>query len=301
MKKNVIWPNNTDEDSTYSSINSTYIPSCHEISRLAGLTWRGYSNEFKEEWSMKASMLNNRPQNDGKFTEIPSWVLTFSIEEAVKMSLSQEWLNLVQVLRNAVVVKRNPMVTYKKVYTFGNEKVKLDLQIIRKFSISHLLLITIFGSPLFCKQLPHEIVYRTKKEAVVHIHSHRRFSEMLKFGGIDGSNFLNKGIKIHICPKVCLKDNRGRSIIGYVMDEKENLLGVRLEGISGELAWVQAVKYDSNLHLYLYDDGHNYSAQNTDIYSISYYWPIRIKLNVVTGHSYLIMSKYTCSLEEIGM
>ena len=157
-------------------------------------------------------------------------------------------------LRNVVVVKRNPMVTDKKVYTFRNEKVKLDLQIIRKFTASHLLLITIFGSPLFCKQLHHEIVYRTKKEAIVYIHPHTIFSEMLKFGGIDGSNFLNKGVKIHICPKVCLKDNRGRSIIGYVMDEKETLLGVRLEGISGELAWVQAVKYGSNLHSYLYND-----------------------------------------------
>ena len=104
------------------------------------------------------------------------------------------------------------------------------------------------------QQLPHEIVYRTKKEDIVHMHLHTTFSEMLKFGEIDGSTFLNKGIKIHICPKVCLKDNRGRSLIGYVMDEKETLLGVRLEGISGELAWVQAVKYGSNLHSYLYND-----------------------------------------------
>ena len=142
----------------------------------------------------------------------------------MKMSLSQEWLNLVQMLRNAVVVKRNPMVTYKKVYTFRNEKVKLELQIIRKFSISHLLLITIFGSPLFCKQLPHEIVYMTKKEAVVHIHSHKRFSEMLKFEGIDGSNFHNKGIIIHVCAKVCLKDDRGRSIMDMLWMKRKMCL-----------------------------------------------------------------------------
>ena len=162
-----------EEAPTSSSDSSVRVPSCHDVSRFAGLVWRSYSTDLKEEWGNRASMLNSRPRNDGRFIEVPDGVLACSIEKCVKESLTQEWLNFVQLVRNAVVLKRNAIPDANRVVTMGIERVELGLQVFCKICISPLLRITIFGSPLFCKLQSCELIYRSKKVAAIHIHSHQ--------------------------------------------------------------------------------------------------------------------------------
>ena len=292
-----VWSEEEEEEeeaSTSSSDSSVRVPSCHDVSRFAGLVWRSYSTDLKEEWGNRASMLNSRPRNDGRFIEVPDGVLACSIEKCVKESLTQEWLNFVQLVRNAVVLKRNAIPDANRVVTMGIERVELGLQVFRKICISPLLRITIFGSPLFCKLQSRELVYRSKKVAAIHIHSHQRLNDLLSFGGISIGSHYSKGSKIRICPKVGLTDTMGRSAIGYVLQENATHLGVRVEcDDAGELAWVPRVPFDSVSSQYMYCDGHGPSGQKSGVFYISYFWPTRITLNLVTGHSYLITSQYT--------
>ena len=44
-------------------------------------------------------------------------------------------------------------------------------------------------------------------------------SELFIFGGLSGAEFYKDGLKYVSCAKVNLRNNRGRNIIGYVMDE----------------------------------------------------------------------------------
>ena len=296
-----VWRTNEDKDdassSSSSSSSSVRIPSCHDVSRFAGLVWRSYGTGVKDEWANRATMLNSRARNDGRFIEVPDGVMSSSIEKIVKESLTQEWLNFVQLMRNAFVLRRNQISSSMKIVTMGLEKVNIGLQVCKKFTLSPLLRITVFGSPLFCKLHSHELSYRSKKVVVIHIHSHQRMNELLTFGGVDASTHYNKGMKIRVCPKVSITDAMGRSATGYVLNETATHLGVRVEGSdAGELDWVQRVVWDSVSSQYLYCDEHDHPlGQKSEIFYISYFWPIRITLNLVTGHSYLITSQCTCN------
>ena len=254
-----------------SSTTTTLEPNCHEINRLAALIWRGYDEEIKNGWGRRAGKLNDWPRNDGKFLEVPDCVVDSCIEELVKMTLTQEWLQLVQMLKNSVLMERNVIGSKDRVYTFGREKVTLGVQILRRFRLSNLMIVTMFGSPLFSKQLTHEIVHRTDKEVVLHFHSNELFSKLVTFGGIDGSVFETNNMTVFLCPKVALRDNMGRSITGYVMQEGNGRLGVKLDGVPGELQYVQSPSYNSDNHCY-YPNGEKH-----DIFNISCFWPIRMK------------------------
>ena len=295
--KNVI--QEEDDDNTIGSKSTkSENPTSQHISRLAGLVWRGYSSEIKNEWGNRALTLNSRPRNDGKFTELPDWATRSSIEECIKDTLTQEWVNLVNMFKNAFVVRRNDIQMNSKVYKVGREKVQVGNQVFRKFTLSPLLCKTIFSSPLFCNLKSHEIVYRTKREVVIHLHSNQRVSELFNFGGLKCGIFHKKGAsRVYVCAKVSLIDENGRCTVGYVMEENDNQLGVSIEGNNGELVWVCSVAFDSVTSKYQYLDEHSPFGEKYDIFHISYFWPIRIKLNMVTGHSYLIASRYTCNLE----
>ena len=67
---------------------------------------------------------------------------------------------------------------------------------LRKMIISPLLIFTIFGSPLFTSLLSHELVYESKKIAVIHIHSNRRMNDLFTFGGMSCSEVHNKYKKV---------------------------------------------------------------------------------------------------------
>ena len=178
----------------------------------------------------------------------------------------------------------------------GMERVELGIQVFRKFCLSPLLRTTIFGSPLFCKLQSHELVYQSRKLAAIHIHSHQRLNDLLMFGGISVSLHFNKGSRIRVCPKVNLTDSMGRSTIGYVLQESTTHLGVRVDGnVAGELAWVPRVSFSSVSSQYMYHDEHGPYGQKSEVFHISYFWPTRITLNLVTGYSYLITSQYTCN------
>ena len=293
-----VWNEEQEDDTSISSSSSVRVPNCHDISRFAGLVWRAYDSSAKEEWGDRAGMLNSRPRNDGMFTDVPDGVMSWSIERCVKKSLTQEWLNLIQLLRNAFVMKRNRISSCMRVIKVGIERVIIGMQVMKNFTISPLLRITIFGSPLFSTLLTHELSYRSKKIAVVHVHSHQRLNDLMNFGGIEAGTHYSKGVQVRVCPKVSLTDNMGREAIGYVLKESATHLGVKVEGNdAGELVWVQRAAWDSVSSQYSYFDDHDHDpkGQKSDIFYISHFWPIRITMNLVTGHSYLISSQYTCS------
>mgnify|MGYP003335229803 CR=1 FL=1 len=98
------------------------------------------------------------------------------------------------------------------------EKAVLYSQSYLKFYMNPLLKLTIFSSPSFSNLEAYEIPYRTKKEVVVHVFSHRRIAELFTFGGLDASTKIKDEMKYKMCGKVNLNKG-GKNAIGYIVDE----------------------------------------------------------------------------------
>ena len=158
--------------------------------------------------------------------------------------------------------------------------------------LNHLLKVSIFGSPLYSNLQSHEITHKGKKQTVLHLFSHRRLSELLKFGGLDATTFYKNGIKFICCAKVNLKKGE-KNMIGYVIDETENALMVKVDGET-ELIRINRPTYDRNNGRYLY---YPPCDQSSGTYSLSQLWPVRFKINV-TGNSSFILSVTTLDIEQ---
>ena len=61
-------------------------------------------------------------------------------------------------------------------------------------------------------------------------YSHRRISDLFVFGGLNGTEFLKDGMNYICCLKANLRNQRGRNIIGYVMDEIDDTLLIKVDG-----------------------------------------------------------------------
>ena len=169
-------------------------------------------------------------------------------------------------------------------YKFGNEVVKLQGQKYRNFYVNYLLKLTIFGCPLYSNLLGHEIPYKTKKQAIVSFYSYKRMEETFDFGGLKATVFYKDQKKCLCCPKVNLKTRSGMNIIGYVMDEENDELRVKVEG-QDEYICMRRPEYDNENGKFMY------SAECSGSYLLSEIWPVRIKLKI-SGQSSIIMSTY---------
>ena len=152
--------------------------------------------------------------------------------------------------------------------------------------------------PLFSKLFTHELAYITKNQTIIHLISHRRISELIRFGGSDAATHYKNGLKYMCCAKVNLK-RRGMNSIGYVIDEEGDNLIIRRD--TGEVIEVKRPDFDSARGTYVYetDAGAGYdSGHQSEIFSLSQLWPSRIKINK-SGHASFIMSVATLNEDVI--
>ena len=162
MEESHIWSRlDTNYSSDEDSVMTPKQPQPHEIMRLASRHWNRVDASIQGAWRSRASMLNARPPNDGSFEAIPAAIAIPSIEENVRVSLTLEWQRFAADLKRAI--RLNSMRQYKysaNIYRFGDEIVVLQSQIYRSFFMSHLLKLTIFGSPLYSALSNHKIAHR---------------------------------------------------------------------------------------------------------------------------------------------
>ena len=290
MRRYNVW-DDVDDDDDDGSIDTTMTPRHpmhYEISRTAAMNWKDMENEGKNAWKDRASDLNRRPQSDGRFMILPSdLAVESSLRTNVLLSLSQDWMHLVHQFKQSILLKSRPtrIPQSKKTYRFGNEIVVMCSQIYRIFYLNHLLKITIFGIPLFSKLLAHELPYATKKQTIIHLLSHRRISDLLTFGGLDAATHYKNGLKYLCCAKVNLK-RRGMNSIGYVLDEECDMLTIKSE--TAEVIRMKRPEFDKVRGSYRYEHGGDDSGNQSQSFSLTELWPIRIKINISGQASFII-------------
>ena len=298
MRNNGVWSRDIDDDSSIDTILTPVEPSCHEVMKAAGHNWSlMMSDDKKQAWKDRAEVLNNRPKTDGTFDCVPLEIYHAELDKAILVSLTMEWINFTKVLKGCIVrnVKGNLAANLGLSYKFGKERIELFSQCYKSFTLNNLLKLTIFGSPLFSKLRPYELVYRGKKESVVHWFSYRRMSDLLCFGGLDAVSIYSKNGCVHkLCGKANLKKD-GKNVVGYIMDENDEVLKVIVPGTGGnELIDVTRPVYDCDNGEYIYPH-----SQTCDSYSLSEVWPIRIRLNTVSGSIAIITSSATFDEDNV--
>lgn len=292
MVDNGVWGENTEDDDNISidSVLTPQTPTSTDVMKAAGFYWSNTIDErMKDAWKERANLLNRRPNNNGVFTEIPSPISELCITKAIVESLSIDWMNFAKLLKGCIVRNRRGASFSedgRTVYRFGKERIVLQSQTQRSFSLNLLLKFTIFGSsPLFSNLLVHEITYRSKHTTVLHLLSSRRMGELFTFGGLDATVIHKRdGTKQKCCAKVSMEKGN-KSVIGYVIDEDETNLVVKVEGMIDTVT-IMRPRFEVDQYIYP-------SAESGDTYSLSQLWPIRIKLNQLSGYSSIIMSAAT--------
>ena len=287
-----IWAPDVNEANEEDSVMTPVSPAVYEVMKAAARMWEGTSAELKQAWKNRTERLNDRAPNDGSFEEVPDELFEPSLEDTVTESLTKEWRHVSSMIMHSVNlnIKKFMGDSYAQ-YRFGNETVVLYTQAYKSFYLSHLLKLTIFGSPLYSKLLPHELIIKTRKQALVFFYSHRRISDLFSFGGLNATIFFKDSLKYVCCAKVNLRHD-GKNIVGYVMDEENNNLKIKVEG-EEEYISLQRPQYDAANGLFMYDNTDGNQSQN---YTISQLWPIRMKLND-SGQSHYIISAHAYGYE----
>ena len=268
-------------------------PAPGEVMKAAGRVWAASSVELKNSWGERASKLNMMPVNDGTFESIPHVLVQNSLRSEVMQSLTMDWRQTVSLFRRSMLSNQKRMITISQMrYKFGKESVVLHSQAYRSFFMNYLLKLTIFGNPSFCNLFPYEIPYSRKKQTVIHIYSHRRMSELFSFGGLDASELYKDGVKYFVCGKVNLRKGK-KNVIGYIMDEDEEMLHVKVEGERQNIR-IKRPEYNSEHGRFEYEKDPRMAQALT--YSLSQLWPVRMKI-MQSGQVSYILSVYTFGVD----
>lgn len=263
-----------------------------DILKLAGRYWMNLDDDYKDAWRQRADRVNKLPII-GSFPSLPSSVN----DTEILKSLNMEFKNMLSMGRNAISSK--PRVEYSnKTKQFGKEKVVLGSQLFRKFFITHLMQLSLFGKNNSFFD-PLEVVHRSKITIVVHIKSRERMKMI--FNKFDACVFEiekeEKGM-IHTCAgKVNLKNKAtNKEGIGYILNEaSREEVSVVMEGV--ECDTVIAI---NNLKLPLYDHEkgvYDYGDTGNDEYIlILEYNPLRLKIST-SGHCQITLNKILLSFE----
>ena len=287
-----IWRRDSFDSEDDDSIMSPRQAQPYEVMRLAARNWSSMNDGMKGTWKTRVIRLNNKPRNDGEFEEVPPAIRS-CIDGIVKQSLTQEWRAFAGDMRRAIVTndKRRLCQFTEYIYKFGEESVILGAQTYRSFFLSHHLKITIFGSPLLCTLSRHEVAHRTKKQTILHFYSHQRLSKLLTFGGLCAAS-VEKDNKIHKCaPKMNLKRREtNQHIIGYAMEENGDIMRVFIEGEDDLI--------DVNRPVYNALEGQFQFRAQTGRYTVTEFWPVRMKLKQSGNSSYIISVNIVNESEE---
>ena len=283
-----------DDDISIDTTDTPPTIASYNVIRAAAKKWREIDIEIKEAWKQRVIELNRQPRIDGKFEVVPV-SLEGNLQHHILASLTKEWQHLVSMFRKSVIRQYNTRVDNRKEYVFGKERVRIHNQIYKSMYINELLLLTIFGSPLFSVLLPHEIVHKSKNQVIIHLFSHKRISKLFTFGGLSACNFQNKKLNTYnycVGAKVNMTVKGKGDVVGYVIDENANKLIVRMMIEDGkyEIVEVDRPVYDEIRGRYKYPQGESF-----DSIAISQLNPYRIKLNTKSGQTCFIFTTYNCN------
>ena len=130
-------------------------------------------------------------------------------------------------------------------------------------------------------------MYRSKKEALLHLYGRNRIRNLLEFGGLAGWRIVEwGGVEHFICGKVIV-GREGRSNVGYVLEELNGFLFVKIFGDDFIIEFRRPA-FDENTGLFCLPVG-----STCNRYSLLQVDPIRIKINVISGHCSIIISAMT--------
>ena len=289
-----------DEDASFGSLDTVEVVRCKDVMKLAGMRWRALSVDKKMAWSDRATEQNNRPRTDGKVVVIPPSLLIPSLMDNLLHSLTKDWQAMVSHFRSAVMRKPkngNSLMSYK----FGKERIVLYSQPYRKFHLNHLLETTLFGSPSFSSLFPYEIVHRTVGECIIHIASLRRLDQLLTLGGLSACIHMKKpGLNYGCCGRVELMNRRKQKIVGYVLDETNATLRVKVDG-TNQHNYIEIARpvYDTINGMYIVDEA-NFDDDIDNQLLLSKFWPCRFKINK-GGSCSIILSRLSFNDEQTAI
>ena len=258
-------------DSTDTIVNEG--PKFKEIMQMARQRWRSLSEEAKNGWNERADNLNSCP-TAGKLEIIPEDLDEPSLEDNVKIAISQELRKFSQQMKPTIVRRRarNRSELSQATYKFGKESVTLQSQRYKKFTFNYLLKLTIFGTG-YRYLTDTELVENEvgKKTTLVHFCSLQRMREVFTHANLNTLQFL-KEERIHTCcAKVNTRSNiTNRDMIGYIFDKDESYWTIKL--LNNNLLQLPRGIYLSSSGVY-----HFPPCQNSQRY-ITQYWPVRMKV-----------------------
>jgi hypothetical protein len=231
-------------------------------------------SELQDAWKNRARSAINVLPVVGIFTDIPT---TINNKDLILQSLNEELNNMARVLHGAV--KRVPKYEDSRRWLkFGSEGFMLHSQVYRSISVSYLLRTVLFGKD-FCRFKMWENAYETDKILVVHLASKERVDCIFTCNGMNllevddrRTRHRHSTSKFGTAGKVCLKVNNMQAI-GFIMSEEEERNYVVVKLLNSQEVTIDRPHYDFTINRWMYGDGDN----------LLYYWPIRIRINKVSG------------------
>ena len=303
----------SDDSSTTStsssvSIISVVVPS-FVIMQQAARRWNSFDVNIKRAWKQRAEFLNAQPRVDGLFESLPLSIEENNLKSYVLANLTSDWRHLVKLFKSMITKRRSTILDRRNsTYTFGNEKIRIGTQVLCYFYVSPLLMFAIFGnSPLFSSFHDYEIKYDKKNLIIAHIYSHRRLLDLFTYAGLSAVSFLHPNqkstLKYIACGKASLKSRDGKHIIGYIVNEMNDELEIKLhefiDNATGEdkIIKVKRPLYVRDQGKYIYEEIGQQEEEGTvgqiETFSLYQIWPTRIKINRHTGASCILCSIHT--------
>ena len=162
------------EDSDLDSTDTTAIP-YRTIFTSACSVWRNMLDGTKMSWKTRATKLNDRPLLGG-FESLPREVRG-DLELVLRRTLTEEWSCICKMLWRSIRNGPNRGLSEKHFAMGCVEKVKVGSQSYRRFHLSHLMRLCLFGIN-YQKLNKAEMIYRSKHVTIMHFASMRRVNRV---------------------------------------------------------------------------------------------------------------------------
>ena len=226
-----------------------------ELPRLAGIYWRRLSEVTKTAWKDRAKFLNSR-DIPGELNSLPEILSPAVILRSVNMEIAE-----LQVIFRSAILRQPKRDVSEHIRMFATERVQMATQTFRSFQMSLLLQLIIFGPNLSYLKAD-EIITRTKKTAVIHIHSCERIKNLFTVEDLCLLCVVQGGVHYTCAPKVFFAHS-----FGFVVDDDTSERSWRIHTNLQELINIPELHRLPNLE---------YDVENSN--TVDEYWPIRIMI-----------------------
>jgi len=197
------------------------------------LKWSNTDIETKKSCEIRANRLNSREVageiNDifgalhitPKTDECNEDALLRTMQRLTSLEIKRSmkiFHNIITQGRRSKVCRRN-ITESNKCYYWGKEYIRTGTQIYNAFYLSPFAIECLFG-PNFNRLKSDEIITKTKKTCLMHIHSQARFCELMKVGSASFGEAETREHTNYYCGKVIIKyEETGRTQVCYIIDE----------------------------------------------------------------------------------